>query len=87
MTMRLNLLYASFEGELAMAVDYELLLQKYIAHVGEYEGIIFDPCKGAYATSVRWTDEELAAFKAAADRALTITRQDPIAWSPGPPRR
>jgi hypothetical protein len=45
------------------AIDYRILLWKYINHVGLCEGSIFDP--GGYhrnASSVEFTEEELKAF-------------------------
>lgn len=49
-------------------IDYRLLLLKYINHVGECEGSIFDPARyHRNGSSVKFTDEELAAFIELAD--------------------
>jgi hypothetical protein len=51
-----------------MSVDYKLLLWKYINHVGECEGSIFDPARYyRAASSVKFTEEELSAFVELAD--------------------
>jgi hypothetical protein len=46
-----------------MAVNYKLLLFKYIWHVGEAEGSIFSPATGYSGTSIEFTAEEKAAFQ------------------------